>query len=226
MGRNFVRIIADVHEEGSPVLFFLERIGAKIEIKHLDVADYVVSERIGIERKSAQDYVNSMFSLRLFDQAKRLSEAYEKPILIVEGNVFDYAKKKAILGSFSSLVLDYNIAVFHTADSEETAELIYLLAKRERESGIKLKIRSKPRMLTLREKQLFLVTGLPNINVKLAERLLHRFGTPRKVFMASRRELEKVSGIGEKISREIERVLDTLYVEAKKMDRYRNGKLF
>ncbi len=220
-----VKVIVDVHEENSPVLFFLERLGARLEIKHLDVADYVVSERIGIERKSAQDYVNSMFNLRLFDQAKRLSEAYEKPVIIVEGNVFDYAKRKAILGSFSSLFLDYNVAVFHTNDSEETAELIYLLAKREKEKGAKLKIRSKPRMLTLREKQLFLISGLPNINVKLAERLLYRFGTPRKVFTASRRELEKVNGIGEKISREIERVLDTPYSEAKKLEKLKNSKL-
>ncbi len=225
MGKTLVKIVADVHEENSPVLFFLERLGVRIEIKHLDVADYVVSERVGVERKSANDYVNSMFNLRLFDQAKRLSEAYEKPILIVEGNVFDYAKRKAIFGSFSSLIIDYGVTVFHTRDSEETAELLYLLAKREKEHGLKLKIRSKPKMLSLREKQLFLVTGLPNINVKLAERLLYRFGTPRRVFMASRRELEKVSGIGEKISREIEKVLDTPYTEAKKMDKFKDSKL-
>ncbi len=62
--------------------------GAEVEVKTLDVADYVVSEDVGIERKSANDFIQSIIDGRLFDQVERLKRAYEKPVIIVEGELY------------------------------------------------------------------------------------------------------------------------------------------
>ena len=68
---------------------------------------------------------------------------------------------------------------------------------------------AKPK--TLQEEQEFVVSSLPNIDRTRAKKLLTSFHTPQHVFQASEEELMSVSGIGEKISEEIRRVLTTNY---------------
>ena len=65
--------------------------GFDVEIKPLDVCDYVVSDRVGVERKDASDFIGSMKDGRVFSQAKGMAEIYEKPVIILEG-----AMKKAL----------------------------------------------------------------------------------------------------------------------------------
>ena len=48
--------------------------GCVIVVKDLDVADYVASERVAVERKTVIDLVNSIKDGRLFDQVKRLKQ--------------------------------------------------------------------------------------------------------------------------------------------------------
>jgi ERCC4-type nuclease len=67
----------------------------------------------------------------------------------------------------------------------------------------------KPR--SLHEEQEFIVSSLPNIDNTRAKKLLTAFHTPQRVFQASKEELMSVSGIGEKISEEIRRVVTTNY---------------
>ena len=50
-----------------------------------DIADIVISEKIGIERKGGLDFPASITDNRLAEQLPRLKEAYETPILMLEG---------------------------------------------------------------------------------------------------------------------------------------------
>lgn len=210
-----VKILADVHEESSLIPELLKAKGAEVRVKKLSVADYVVSARCAVERKSCRDYISSLFSGRLFDQAARLKEAYEKPVILVEGELLTCAPEvnpRALLGSLLSLSVDSRIALIQTPDSETTAELIFTLAKREQEERKGgARVRAKPRNHELSRDQLFLMCGLPHIGAELAQRLLERFKTPRRVFAASKAELMKVEKIGEKKALEIERIMDTPY---------------
>lgn len=210
-----VKILADVHEGGSFIPELLKAKGAEVRMKKLSVADYVISERCAVERKSCRDYVASLFSRRLFDQALRLKEAYEKPVIVVEGDLLSCSPEvnpRALLGSLLSLSVDRGIAVVQTPDSEATAELILTLAKREQEErGGKPAVRAKRRNRELHEEQLFLICGLPGIGRELAERLLEQFKTPRKIFAASKAELRKVEKIGRKKAQGIEKILDAHY---------------
>jgi len=205
-----IKIVADVHEADSQIPELLRELGAQVEIKKLTVADYVVGESTAVERKSAQDFVNSVFSGRLFDQIDRLKKAYPRACLIVEGNPRDFLENERVVwGALFRITLDEGIGVVQTADRLESAQAIFSLAKREQENRkSKPVIRPKPRMLSLHEKQIYLVSGLPNIGAELAERLLNHFGSPREVFKATKKKLMEVPGIGEKKAREIVRVLD------------------
>src|SRR4051794_9915960 len=87
MSSDEVVITADRRERNSGVFAHLEdRPGVTLEIAHLTVADFLLGDGVAAERKAARDFVSSILDRRLFDQAERLVEAYERSLLILEGD--------------------------------------------------------------------------------------------------------------------------------------------
>ena len=209
-------VYVDSRELRSGVPKYLKGLGADVEVRTLDVADYVVSEDVGIERKSANDFIQSIIDGRLFEQAGRLKEAYEKPLIIIEGNPYGIRNihPNAIRGAIAALTLDWSLPLLFSTGPEETAGFIYLIAKREQEERRKeVRLRSEKKTLTLAERQRLIVEGLPNVSATLAKRLLRHFGNVESVFTATEEELKEVEGIGEKKAREIRKVITAPYVE-------------
>ena len=214
-GKN-VRIYVDSRELRSGVPKALRELGAEIDVVTLDVADYVLSEDVGVERKSANDFIQSIIDGRLFEQAKRLTEAYRRPLILVEGELYGVRNvhPNAIRGAVAALTLDLGIPVIFTRDQDETAQYLLLIAKREQlERRKEVKVRSEKKALSLAERQRLIVEGLPNVSATLAKRLLRHFGSVERVFTATEEELREVEGIGEKKAREIRRVITAPYVE-------------
>jgi len=209
-------VYVDSRELRSGVPKHLKELGAEVEVRTLDVADYVVSEDVGIERKSANDFIQSIIDGRLFDQVERLKKAYEKPVIIIEGNLYGIRNvhPNAIRGAIAAVTLDWGVPILFSSGPEETAQFIYLLAKREQEERKKeVRIRSEKKALTLAERQRLIVEGLPNVSATLAKRLLRHFGSVERVFTATEEELQEVEGIGPKKAREIRKVITAPYVE-------------
>ena len=160
-----------------------------VDIKPLDVCDYVVSDRVGVERKDASDFIGSMKDGRVFSQAKGMAEIYEKPVIILEGQMKKALKRSkmrqsSIYGALSSLALDYGITIIPTDDPESTAILLHRMAYREQvKKDRTIQLRNVDRSLPMHQQQQFLLSGLPQIGTTLAEELLNTFETPYKVFM-------------------------------------------
>ncbi len=209
-------VYVDNRELRSGVPKHLKELGAEIDVRTLDVADYVVSEEVGIERKSANDFIQSIIDGRLFDQVERLKRAYEKPVIIIEGELYGIRNvhPNAIRGAIAAVTLDWGVPILFSSGTEETAQFIYLMAKREQEERKKeVRLRSEKKALTLAERQRLIVEGLPNVSATLAKRLLKHFGNVERVFTATEEELQEVEGIGPKKAREIRRVITAPYIE-------------
>ncbi|WP_258083978.1 DEAD/DEAH box helicase [Thermococcus thermotolerans] len=209
-------VYVDNRELRSGVPKHLKELGAEIEVRTLDVADYVVSEEVGIERKSANDFIQSIIDGRLFDQVERLKRAYEKPVIIIEGELYGIRNvhPNAIRGAIAAVTLDWGVPILFSSGTEETAQFIYLMAKREQEERKKeVRLRSEKKALTLAERQRLIVEGLPYVSSTLAKRLLRHFGNVERVFTATEEELQEVEGIGKKKAREIRKVITAPYVE-------------
>lgn len=89
---------------------------------------------------------------------------------------------------------------------------IQSLAKKLREEeSRKIAVKHKPKIYTLRQKQLLVVQSLPKIGPERAEALLKRFGSVRRIFQASKREVLSVRGLGEKTVQAILELLETKY---------------
>ena len=209
-------VLIDYHEEKSNVIKFLSREPIILRFVDLEIGDYIVSNRVCIERKTANDFISSIIDGRLFIQAKKLVENYKKPILIVEGDLNETSRNvnpRAITSALISLLTDYNINVLQTKNSKQTAEIIYVLAKREQEERKYLPI-FKRRIKKFENEESFkeyIVSSLPGISIKLARRLLNYFGTVEKVFMADERDLMRIRGIGKKLAKRIRRILTSRY---------------
>jgi ERCC4-type nuclease len=214
------RVIVDTREKPSGIPSILKSLGARVEFRLLDVADYVIGER-AIERKTVEDFSSSLFSGRLFEQAGRLVESYADPILIVEGDLATHLQEvprpRVYWGSMISLVMQYEIRAFFTPDREQTAELIFTYASQlsRRKPGYLPFIVKKPRISTDTQAQLLILESLPTIGPKLGSRLLERFGTVRRVFVASRSELAVRGGIGKARAQKVTALLDLPYRDSR-----------
>src|SRR4030043_95779 len=81
-----VVILADHREIASNVTRHLRQHDAEIREIQLKTGDYIVSERVAVERKAIPDFLQSIIDQRLFKQMEELACSYEKPVLILEGN--------------------------------------------------------------------------------------------------------------------------------------------
>jgi Fanconi anemia group M protein len=176
---------ASAHAE---VVSYLRLAGCEVEVRKLPVCDFVVSDRCGIERKDARDFVGSLKDGRLFNQAKEIAASYERPILVLEGHMQrvlrrTLMKPSSVYGALASLSLDFGFSVIPTEDIESTAILVHRLAYREQtEESRPVQLRTVRREMPLHEQQMFLLSGLPKIGVTLSNELLRRFDTPLRVF--------------------------------------------
>lgn len=201
-------IKVDKRELRSGITDYLKNLGCKIEEENLEIADYIISDRAAVERKTFQDLISSLKDLRFFKQMKELSK-FEKPILLVEGfEAMGSWSESSFFGALSSAILDYNVSVIWTKSKKESASFIYTSAKREQfkdKRSLSIRVRKKP--ASLKEEQKYLVAGLPSVNSVLAERMLRKFSSPKKIFNATKEELMEVEKMGE---RKAERILEVL----------------
>jgi Fanconi anemia group M protein len=137
MGES-LSICVDSNEASSrrDIVNYLRLSGFEVDVRRLDVCDYVVSDRCGVERKDVADFLSSMKDGRLFGQARDMAETYEKPILILEGQMSRAFKRSrmrpaSVYGALSSLALDYGLSIIPTESPEMTSVLLHRLAYRE-----------------------------------------------------------------------------------------------
>ncbi len=173
-------VFADSREHGS-VIDRLFKNGINVKVGQLKAGDFIISEDVGVERKTTDDFVNSLVDKRLFEQAQKLKQNFVRPLYIIEGNFENLfsvrnVDSKAILGALTSLILDWQVPLLFSRNPEETADIITNLAKREQIDNKKLvSVRSgqKPKILT--EQQQYFIEGLPNIGPTAARNLLKHF---------------------------------------------------
>lgn len=193
--REQLEIFID-NRENEEMKTLLERYGIKVNKKQLEIGDILISNRIVIERKTASDFEASIIDNRLFEQALKLTENYETPIIVIEGEMkANRIRQNAFIGAYLSLITDYKIGVINTKNMKETAEYIYLLVKREQQNqkrGVRLIVKTKA--LTSEEKRLRVLESFPSVGPKTAKKIMEKYSSLEKFFNSDIKELEKVIG--------------------------------
>ncbi len=215
----FARIVADSREAASGIPEILRKRGFYVQMKSLDVGDYVVST-CAVERKTVRDFISSLYGGRLFEQAQRISRSYKDYLLIVEGDIqevlSDLRNPRVYWGTLLALAMNFDFRILFTLDQEQTADLLQVLVTKIRgKAAVRPLLVKKPRMATTKDWQLSLLESLPAIGPKMAEKLLVSFGSVRNVFRASRSELAVKGGIGYARATKIQELLDSEYGHSK-----------
>jgi len=211
MAENVI-IYADSRESSSSVVSILKK-RCIVREKQLKSADYILSKEVAVERKTKEDFIQSIIDRRLFEQLERLKSTFSKPVLVIEGSHLLKNDRNihpnALRGAVASVSIDFSVPIIWTESQLQTAEMLLSIAKREQLDMKKpVGVRGKRKFLSKNQQQLFIVSGLPNISDATAKKLLVHFRTPAAVFAASEAELQEVPGIGKKMAERIRSVLD------------------
>jgi ERCC4-related helicase len=211
-----LKIYADSREQGSTILKELVDLGINITTKTLPTADFIISSRVGIERKTIKDFVDSIIDKRLFNQLKNLKTNFEKPLIILEGEEDIYSirniRANSIRGMLATISISYGIPIIQTKNTKETAEMIKSITKREqirKEKTFNLNLEKKP--LTTKELQEYIVSSLPTVGPTLAKSLLRKFKTIKNIINTNSDQLEKVEKLGKKKAKIIQEILNEFY---------------
>ncbi|MFH1390879.1 MAG: DEAD/DEAH box helicase [Candidatus Diapherotrites archaeon] len=212
-------IYVDSREQASSVTVKLSKMDAVIKVKQLEVGDFVLSDEVVVERKTIEDFLSSLIDGRLFNQLTMMSSNYNAPLIILEGNHDELyttrnIHENAIKAALASIALNYRVPILYTRDVEETAKLVFLIAKREQlgsEKEIKLRVGRKG--LTIPEQQQYIMEGFPLVGPRLAKALLKKFGSIRSIVNATVKELQEVEKMGPKKAKKLLEVLNAYYEE-------------
>lgn len=183
----------------------------------LDVGDYILSDDCAVERKSADDFHDTITGNRsLFEQIQNLTNSYAKPILLIEGSQGElYSKnihENAIRGALASVVVDYGVSIIYSTGENDTGETLKQIAKREQTSKTtEINPHGNKKTKNISEEQLYIVSSIGDIGPSKAKDLLREFGSVKEIFDANIDELTAVAGIGEKTANKIYSIVRESY---------------
>jgi ERCC4-type nuclease len=197
-----LRIRVDSREHQSPVPALLAAFpDVTLSFAALPSADYLLSDDVAVERKTASDFVASILDRRLFGQTTRMKVLFPRAILIIEGDLTQVPHSidmVAIRGALAFLTVREGITVLQVRDSTETAAMLRIMARHAQERmGQPVSLR-EPRPQIEELYASYLVEGLPGVGPRRAHMLLAHFGSPAAIMCAAAEELSQVPGIGKK----------------------------
>ncbi|RLD19976.1 MAG: Hef nuclease, partial [Bacteroidetes bacterium] len=203
----------DHREIRSGVSQIIEAAGVEVVMRTLEIGDYLLSDRVCVERKTTSDFISSLISGRreLFGQISDLARTFDKPVLIIEGDDL-YGQRQihpnAVRGALTAIAIDFGVPILMSKDAEDTALMIAAIARREQQDhGRKVVMHGKRSAMMLPQQQEYVVSAMPEIGPVVAKNLLKHFGTVAAVMSASREELMAVELVGPKTADRIREVV-------------------
>jgi DNA excision repair protein ERCC-4 len=195
-----IEIIADHREKNSEIPGILrQQEGVCLKWDRLSCGDYKLENKLIVERKTAQDFIQSIIDGRLFNQCKRLSSQSYTPFILVEGDLFDpeirhNMSQAAIQGALISVSINWRIPVIFSKDKQNTVEILITCSRQTTTNKPLYRAGYRPKKLE--SQRLYFLQGIPKVGAELAKRMLEHFGSLDHIMSASESELKKVQGIG------------------------------
>ena len=157
----------------------------KIEVGTLPTGqgDYIVKYlNMAFERKTIQDFFNSIKDGHIFYQLEAMCEEYEHPFLVISGNHNLYDEQlKAIYTTCADFILNHGLQIM-TVKNDEFLAYFILMSVYKFYSTLKPHFRKRNRKtLTIADEQEYMLQGVKGWGRNLAVELLKRFKTPAKI---------------------------------------------
>lgn len=210
-------IYIDKRENRSGIPTSLKNLNVPVVMKLLKSGDYDINHKLLVERKTKDDFVQSLINKTLFKQCKKLKSCGLAALLILEGNPYKTPhrmKQDAIRGALLSITVCWQIPVFCTRSKQDTTQLLIQLTG--------LTICTKPGYMVKKhvtentnDQQHHFLQGLPQVGPQIAHRLIEKFHTVRSVVEADLYQLTEIDGIGYKKAKRIHDFINREYYPSK-----------
>lgn len=169
-----------------------------VQIGSWETGDYIVPDKLIVERKTAADFANSIIEKRLFPQTERIASSGLRGIFLIEGNVYQQTNMSlvSITGALSYLSAIQGLSVISTLSLEHTAHMIVKLTRHAVEGlGYEIPLRGAgPKDPA--GAAAFVIEGIPGISTALSKQLLAAFGSIAGLARAEYEDLIALPGIG------------------------------
>jgi len=189
------------------VIKYCEKNRLKFQMRQTMITDYCFAD-VGIEAKSIDDYLQSLYSGHLERQLQNLEDNYNSAILLVHGTIDQHianARKRGkklhyakIFGSFTGSLArfstDYDISIITLPNKSVAARFI---CKRFEKHGT-LGSSSTYRLLrktSTEDMRIDILKGA-GCSLAIAKRLLEQYGSVIEISSLTAKELQSVEGIG------------------------------
>ena len=214
-----LEIVVDQRELDSNIARDLsKRDGVETRLETLAVGDYVLSDRVAVERKTVSDLLSTLTGgdeRSVFEQVGDLTRHYSRGVLVLEGDDL-YGERNvhpnAIRGALSSLAVDFGVSVLRTEDEGDTADLLEVIAGREQQADDReVSVHGEKQSKTLAEQQEYVVSSIADVGPVTARSLLEEFATVEAVMTAREDDLTEADGVGEVTAERIREVVGSEY---------------
>lgn len=197
-------VVCDSRENRSQVLRELEKLGCNIVIEgNMPVADYVCSDRVAMERKTAEDFWHDFIENKeFFPKLLDLKKAYEIPILIFECDPIEIYTIRNIPGDTVDAILNtiarLGIAVRYTYNAQGTAKLLKWFALKEQTGGQTrlIQMHGSRREMNPQQKLEYAVSAIDGVGRGTAVNLLKHFHSFKAIVNADIEQLKEVDLVG------------------------------
>ncbi|XP_019480331.1 PREDICTED: Fanconi anemia group M protein isoform X1 [Hipposideros armiger] len=211
-------ILVDSREiaSGSEVISFLRAThGFQVEVCPLNGCDYIVSNRMVVERRSQSEMLNSIHKNKFIDQIQYLQSMFERICVIVEkdrektGDTSRMLKRTKSYDNLLTSLVAAGIRILFSSCQEETADLLKELSLVEQRKNVGIRV---PTVVTnTGYEALKFYLSIPNVSCVTALNLCHRFPSVKKMTNSSPQEISMYAQVTPQKAEEIYRYMHYVF---------------
>lgn len=199
-----IKITCDFRERNSGIPKLLADNKIDISYAALSAGDYSINDQIIIERKTSEDFIQSIMDNRLFEQCSKLKKDSRRMLILIEGNPYKTEHNidaRAVKGAILSLLTAWQIPVIYSQCVENSVELMTMIGTQSLKDNVHVRIYKGYKPKKIKSQKLRFLQGIPSTGPAIAGRLMDYFGNIKSIVNAPADELRKIKGIGKKNSK-------------------------
>ncbi|NXK49685.1 FANCM protein, partial [Chauna torquata] len=207
-------ILVDSREisSGADVISSLKAVhGVKVQVCSLSSSDYIVSNRMAVERKFQSELLNSVNRNKVTQRIQRLQSMFERICVIVEkdrirtGETSRFFQRTQYYDGVLSALVQAGVRILFSSCQEETATLLKDLALVEQRKNAAIHVPME--VEGHRQEMLNFYLSIPNISYLAALNMCHYFGSVKKMTNSSPLDIATGAQVSQQRAEEIYRYL-------------------
>ncbi|XP_050651761.1 Fanconi anemia group M protein isoform X2 [Macaca thibetana thibetana] len=211
-------ILVGGHEitSGLEVISSLRAIhGLQVEVCPLNGCDYIVSNRMVVERRSQSEMLNSINKNKLIEQIQHLQSMFERICVIVEkdrektGDASRMFRRTKSYDNLLTTLIGAGIRILFSSCQEETADLLKELSLVEQRKNVGIHVPTVVNSSKSEALQFYL--SIPNISYITALNMCHQFSSVKRMANSTPQEISMYAQVTHQKAEEIYRYIHYVF---------------